>query len=172
LVRELRLWSQLEHPNVLPLLGFYLEGANAIPNLISEWMINGTVTMYIRNRPFDVLELIYIVGIASGLCYLHFEKSIVHSDLKGSNILVSDDGRPLLADFGLSISPVSVSLAATAGHGEKGSTRWMAKELFLKGACHSQETDLWAFGMVIFVRYILSINLEQVNDSNDNFRNF
>lgn len=69
------------------------------------------------------------------------------------NILVSDDGRPLLADFGTAISSASRSLAATELHGQKGTPKWMAKELLVHEnyTGHTEESDIWAFGMVIYV---------------------
>lgn len=74
-------------------------------------------------------------------------------DFSQSNIFISSDGRPLLADFGLSVSITSASLGATTLHGEKGSRRWMAKELHTAdAAAHTTMTDMWSFGMVISVR--------------------
>lgn len=45
----MRVWSKLEHVNILPLLGFVLE-KDGIPSFISEWMENGTVVEYIKNK--------------------------------------------------------------------------------------------------------------------------
>lgn len=59
---RVRLWSKLDHPNVLPLLGFFLEGPMMIPNLVSEWMRNGTVREYMRNRPFVAREMCTLVS--------------------------------------------------------------------------------------------------------------
>ena len=91
--------------------------------------------------------------------FLEYEYS---ESLHQSNILVSDDGRPLLADFGLSVSTSSTSLAATTYHGQKGSLRWMAKELHsnstddgLENPKHTRMTDIWALGMVILVSLIV-----------------
>ncbi|KLO05367.1 kinase-like protein [Schizopora paradoxa] len=82
--REVRLWSKLNHPNVLPLRGYFLEGKKAIPNLVSEWMERGTIIDYMKDRPFDSHEICTMVyGIASGLHYIHTEHSMVHADLKG-----------------------------------------------------------------------------------------
>ena len=50
------------------------------------------------NQRFDI-----IFGIARGLAYLHdeFHISIIHRDIKSSNILLDDDYQPKIADFGL-----------------------------------------------------------------------
>lgn len=61
--REVRLWSKLDHINVLPLMGYFLEGPKALPNLVSEWLENGTVIDYTRNRPLDATELCEIVSM-------------------------------------------------------------------------------------------------------------
>jgi len=97
---------------------------------------------------------------------------MIHADLKGSNILVSDDGRPLLADFGLSVSSSSASLGATTYHGEKGTLRWMAKELHSSSLGiseipkHTTMTDMWAFGMVISVSFLCSSWKRELHGSN------
>jgi len=82
--REVRLWSRLDHPNVLPLFGFFFEGLSEFPTLVSEFAKNGTMVAYMQSRPFDargMCEIIY--GIANGLEYMHTKQDIVHADLKG-----------------------------------------------------------------------------------------
>ena len=57
LVKEIRIWSRLAHKNILPFLGFIIEGE--YPSLISEWMENGTALNYVRENPdTDILELV------------------------------------------------------------------------------------------------------------------
>ncbi|KLO09382.1 kinase-like protein [Schizopora paradoxa] len=169
LQREVHLWSNLDHPNVLPLRGYFLEGTNAIPNLVSEWMKRGTLIMYMKDRTLEENEMCSMVtGIASGLNYIHTEHSMIHADLKGSNILVSDDYRPLLADFGLSFSSSSPSLEASTVHGQKGTQRWMAKELIVDSINnshqkHSKMTDMWAFGMVIYELLSKTVPYERIH---------
>ncbi|KLO16655.1 kinase-like protein [Schizopora paradoxa] len=163
LSREMRIWSQLNHPNVLPLLGFFLDGPKGIPNFISKWMKNGTVVDYAKRKHAELKwndeTLRRIVReMAMGLDYLHDKRFIVHADLKGSNVLMSDDDRPLLADFGLAVSSSSGSLGQSAHHGNKGTLRWMAIELHKSLSSldpseiprHTVKTDIWSFGMVVY----------------------
>ncbi len=72
-------------------------------------------------------------------------------------MLVSDDNQALLTDFG-----VSRMDALTAGYttkSVKGNARWQAKEFFeimdddAPPPTHTVKTDIWAFGMTIYVRY-------------------
>ncbi|KLO08483.1 kinase-like protein [Schizopora paradoxa] len=151
MVQELSVWASVKHPNVLPLLGYDLSGT--FPSLISPWMVRGTVRKYMDDHEGESM-LHLSKGISSGLLYLHNE-NIIHSDLKCENVLLSDSGEPLLADFG--ISRCVSSLTTTTTTSAKGSTRWMAVEFFLPSVEgddivveHTKETDVWAFGMVLF----------------------
>lgn len=96
--QELHLWSKLSHENIVPLLGITTIFDFTV-SIVSEWMGKGDAHSYIQNRSIDPRPL--LVGIACGLNYLHCHP-IFHGDLKGTNVLISDDGRALLCDFGLS----------------------------------------------------------------------
>lgn len=56
----------------------------------------------------------------------------------------------MLCDFGISHMILSSETLTSTTGGMKGSLRWMAPEL-LEGVKHNVETDIWAFGMVIYV---------------------
>ncbi|TDL15451.1 kinase-like protein, partial [Rickenella mellea] len=142
--KELKIWSKLVNPNVLPLLGFVVDG-DSFPALVAEWMDNGTILNYINaNMQADILYLVR--GIASGLAYLHQSK-VVHADLKSDNILISPEGAPLLTDFGISRTLV-VTHTFTGLSNLMGSVRWMATELL--AVAQTEDTDIWAFGMVVY----------------------
>ncbi len=72
-------------------------------------------------------------------------------------MLISQTGQPLLSDFGLSLAlSQSASWATTTSALTKGTVRWMAKELFVPGnpsPKHDEKSDIWAFGMVVYVRF-------------------
>ncbi|KLO14114.1 hypothetical protein SCHPADRAFT_939791 [Schizopora paradoxa] len=147
--RELKVWSGLNHPNILPLLGYVRHGE--YPAMVSRWMVKGSTRDYIERNP-DYSKAYMTTGIAAGLAYLH-ERNIVHSDLKSDNIFISDSGEPLLADFG--ISRIVTQTSSTSQSSAKGSIRWMAIEFWLSDlneeegkVVHTKHTDIWAFGMV------------------------
>ncbi|TFK19340.1 kinase-like protein [Coprinopsis marcescibilis] len=117
--REAIMWSQFNHPNVLPFYGIYCwrphedtEGERMA--LLSPWMENGNAIEYLAINPkADRAGL--VLDIAQGLEYLHnFNPPFIHGDLKGNNILITSAGRACLADFGLSKLIVDSSIATAS----------------------------------------------------------
>ncbi|RLN31463.1 hypothetical protein BBJ28_00025519, partial [Nothophytophthora sp. Chile5] len=88
----------------------------------------------------------YLHDAAEGLQHLH-DHGIVHGDLKGNNILVSDDIAKL-ADFGLSIIASREEVPASGDEGALGAFRWKAPEC-LMGARPTFASDIYSFGMCI-----------------------
>ncbi|KLO13867.1 kinase-like protein [Schizopora paradoxa] len=171
LAKEIRIWSKLEHDNVLPLLGYFTEGNGVMPSLVSEWMEKGTLHDFMKSFPRGGIEACTILrDIASGLAYLH-SKEVIHADLKAQNILISASKTPLLADFGLSLAlSQSHSTMGTTTASTKGTVRWMAVELLpsVSGdepSKHDKRSDVWAFGMVIYE--LLSWDVPFNNKHND-----
>jgi serine/threonine protein kinase len=77
-----------------------------------------------------LLNEVQVLEIAQGLDYLH-SMNIVHGDLRGANILISDTGNACLSDFGLAttISDADSTAAPTSSANHGGSLRWFAPEL-------------------------------------------
>ncbi|KIM61207.1 hypothetical protein SCLCIDRAFT_122536, partial [Scleroderma citrinum Foug A] len=95
-----------------------------------------------------------IQEIASGLCYLHNRSPnpLYHGDMKGVSlflhVLISEEGRALLTDFGLSLLTNSSFSVSTTGK-IRGSLQWMAPEMWEQsGQVPTVARDVWAFGMM------------------------
>ncbi|KZS88611.1 kinase-like protein, partial [Sistotremastrum niveocremeum HHB9708] len=158
--REIRLWSSLKHQNIIPFLGvcFFPTGdpaSDAFFSLVSPWMRNGTSCEYIASHS-DVDKIAMFLGAAEGLLYLH-ETGIVHGDLKGSNILINENGQPVLADFGLArLSNPDGAFASdrltSSSSLLSGTCRWTAPELINEPDLYPGPTipsDVWSFGCVM-----------------------
>ena len=79
----------------------------------------------------------------AGLEYLH-NKGIIHRDIKGANILVSDKGEVKLSDFGCSYQ----SLAPSEDTRPLGTVLWMAPEVCREEEVHAS-CDIWALGCTV-----------------------
>ncbi|PCH37016.1 kinase-like protein [Wolfiporia cocos MD-104 SS10] len=126
LCREVIVWKYLSHPNIVPFLGVMT--AKTKLYMVSKWMVNGNITHYLSDhKQVDRKKLIY--ETAEGLRYLH-TVGIVHGDLKGSNILIDNNGHACLGDFGLTRvihSPNTINVVTPIMH--PGTTRWTAPEI-------------------------------------------
>lgn len=145
LVRETAVWQHLQHPNILKFLGLARDsGKFCCPALISPYCDNGTANDYLKSHPDVNTRLFLIRGITNGLNYLH-GMQVVHGDLKPSNILIHDDGRPLLCDFGQ--SRVLFHRGFTTK--QAGTTRYQAPELFM-GENIDKAADVYSFSMTSY----------------------
>ncbi|QRV94765.1 kinase domain protein [Ceratobasidium sp. AG-Ba] len=143
--REIYTWSRLSHPNVLRLLGL-VEYRGQI-GMLSLWMDRGAIRDYLaQNTSADRLKL--CAQITDGLSYLH-EHGVVHGDLKGDNVLISDAGEPLLTDFGNAVLQEQTLRFTYTTDQLNLSLRWAAPELFDESGSHSVWADIFALGMTI-----------------------
>ncbi|CAE6447433.1 unnamed protein product [Rhizoctonia solani] len=140
--KELHAWAKCQHPNVLPLLGM-VEFRDQIA-MVSPWMKNGDLRNYLRQHPqADRCHLCY--DICDGLVYLH-GMNIVHGDLKGANVLISESGKAMLSDFGNSLVEDNTIRFTATTRDVACSSRWAAPEI-LEGAATSYSADVFALGM-------------------------
>lgn len=86
------------------------------------------------------------MGITRGLCYLHTQENIIHSNLTSSNVLLDEQNNPKIADVGLSrlmTNAANTNVIATAG-----TLGYRAPELSkLKNA--TAKTDIYSLGVII-----------------------
>ncbi|KZV82801.1 kinase-like protein [Exidia glandulosa HHB12029] len=117
--------------------------------MVSPWHKHGDINAYLKEREpcSDALKLKLLTQVLTGLKYLH-DLEIVHGDIKGANVLVSDTGEARLADFGFSSILAEHSDSFTDHTSVKGTCRWMAPELFLSDTSGSltMASDIWACG--------------------------
>ncbi|KAJ7585694.1 kinase-like domain-containing protein [Mycena floridula] len=146
LKKEATVWLRLRHPNIAEFHGICL--VEDRPALVSLWYSNGTASQYLIAKDVPA-KLDIIKDIVFGIRYLH-SQNIVHGDIKGNNILITDSGTAVVTDFGLSTVLEHSTGYTTTSLALAGAVRWLAPELFRGTKSRSFETDIWALGCTVY----------------------
>ncbi|KAJ7590381.1 kinase-like domain-containing protein [Mycena floridula] len=153
LKKEAAIWMRLRcHPNIAEFYGVCLIQDRVA--LVSLWYNNGPASKYVVGKDVRT-KLLIIRDIAYGIQYLH-SQNIVHGDIKGNNVLITDGGRAVVTDFGLSQILEESTGSTSSSQALAGAARWLAPELFmnctLEGTrnLRSFATDIWALGCTVY----------------------
>jgi serine/threonine protein kinase len=143
--REIELMRSLHHVNIVRYYGAQADKSHL--HIFQEWVPAGSVaTLLSKFGPFAMtVTRRYLSQILSGLAYLH-ENNIMHRDIKGSNILVSDEGIVKLADFGASKKLANLQEDLLMSLTVRGTPYFMAPEVFEEK--YSAKADVWGAGCV------------------------
>ena len=161
ILREARLASAIEHPNVCAIFEVGESGDEAY--IAMQYVPGQSLDRLIARGPAS-LQLVLSVGIqtADGLQAAH-SLGIFHRDLKPQNIMVSEGGLVKILDFGLARrlgpeeaafdparpTPATTDEARSTFTARGGTLRYMAPEQFVTGQS-SVQSDIWALGVVLY----------------------
>jgi serine/threonine protein kinase len=122
---EATLHRRLRHPNVVQLMGICLTP----PCVVLEFMARGTLYGILQNTTVELslkLRLSFLRDVARGMTFLHAQ-GLIHRDLKSLNVLVDDDWRAKIADFGSTKGLGSLMSSIS------GTVLWCAPEVLTRG---------------------------------------
>ncbi|KAG0477982.1 hypothetical protein HPP92_012701 [Vanilla planifolia] len=150
---EIAVLNKVRHRNLVSLLGYCLDGSERL--LVYEYMPQGTLSRHLFDwkeeclRPLEWKKRLSIaLDVARGVEYLHSlaHQSFIHRDLKPSNILLGDDMKAKVADFGLvrladgKGCSVETRLAGTFGY--------LAPEYAVTGRV-TTKADVFSYGVIL-----------------------
>ncbi|KAF3325344.1 putative wall-associated receptor kinase-like 16 [Carex littledalei] len=150
-VNEILLLSQINHKNIVRLLGCCLE--DKIPMLVYEFVPNGTLFELLHGkgntRPISLDTRIKVaLDSAEALDYLHssISRIILHGDVKSANILLEIDYRAKISDFGASnLVPNDDTQVVKVVQGTRG---YLDPE-YVATAVLTKKSDVYSFGVVL-----------------------
>jgi serine/threonine protein kinase len=146
-IREAQTLAALDHANILPVHDFGVEGSRAY--LVMPFISGGTLHGVLKARPGPLgldETARYLAQVCAALDYAH-KRGVVHLDLKPLNLLMHEDGRLLLSDFGL--AHLMEQGAVEGGTSlQFGSPLYMAPEHF--DGKPEQRSDLYALGIILY----------------------
>ncbi|HEY3062241.1 MAG TPA: protein kinase [Chloroflexota bacterium] len=146
--REARAAASLNHPNVVSVFDVGEDVSAGTPFIVMELVDGESLKERIRRAaPLPDAEIRQIgAALAATLDYGH-RRGIVHRDVKPQNVLLGEDGRPRLTDFGIAQALASSQLTRTGA--VMGSVHYLAPEL-VRGKPASASSDVYGLGAVLY----------------------
>src|SRR6476646_4333202 len=143
--QEARAVAKLSHPNVVAVIDAGEDGGH--PYIVFEYVEGETLKQRIaRLGSLDTQEaLAYAIEIARGLSIAH-GRNMVHRDIKPQNVLIDDEGRAKLTDFGISRQLEQAGMTATGR--VLGTTDYVAPEQAM-GHGADPRSDIYSLGVVL-----------------------
>ncbi|KAK9984841.1 hypothetical protein SO802_034366 [Lithocarpus litseifolius] len=153
---EVQFLGVVNHQHLVKLLGYCaVDGERGIQRLlVYEFMPNKSLEDHLFNRALPTLpwkrRLDIILGSAEGLAYLHggLEVQVIYRDFKSSNVLLDEDFKAKLSDFGLARegpqgdhTHVSTAVVGTYGY---------AAPEYVDTGHLTIQSDIWSFGVVLY----------------------
>jgi serine/threonine-protein kinase len=144
---EARLAASLNHPNVLHVYDWGDE--EGVPYLVLEYLGGGSLRSLLDTGRLLSPQQAAAVGAqaANGLAYAH-RRGLVHRDIKPANLLFDDEGRLLVADFGLARALAEAAITEPLGT-VMGTARYASPEQ-VEGRPVDDRTDVYSLALTLY----------------------
>lgn len=154
LMNEISLMRRLQHPNVVDFYGCTRQEDKHALNIFMEYVTGGCLVTYAKKFKVIPEQTIrrWSCQMLRACRYLH-ANNIVHRDIKGDNILVTNDGIIKFADFGCSKGLDVADSGMSGCNTMVGTPYWMAPEVIMcssdSNSSYGTKADVWSVGCTI-----------------------
>ncbi|MEM6470269.1 MAG: serine/threonine-protein kinase, partial [Planctomycetota bacterium] len=148
--REARIVASLDDPNIVKIYDVRRD-QNGLPVILMEYVDGGTLARKLANGPLPPREAASILeAIAGGLATAH-ASDLIHRDLKPANILLTKDGSPKVADFGLARAIEPGSINATTMTNFVGTPSYVSPEQArAEPSAIRPASDVYSLGVILY----------------------
>lgn len=149
--RERQILASLDHPNIARLLdgGTTTDG---LPYIVMEYVDGQPIDKYADDHRLSTAERLEVFRlVCSAVTYAH-ENSVIHRDIKPTNILINEEGVPKLLDFGIAkiLNPTSARDPGDATTALQIMTPEYASPEQVAGKSITVTTDIYSLGLVLY----------------------
>jgi serine/threonine-protein kinase len=155
ILREARAASALNHPNICTV--YEVGEFEGLPYVVMEHVEGRTLDALVPPDGLSAEAAVrYGIQVADALAHAH-DRGVIHRDLKGSNIMVTAEGRAKVLDFGLASrvrddqrrALTESDASADQAHDTAGTVAYMAPQA-LQGQPPDPRDDIWALGVLLY----------------------
>ncbi|MCX6826650.1 MAG: protein kinase [candidate division Zixibacteria bacterium] len=143
--REAQAAAKLSHPNIVTI--YEVDEFNSRPFFAMEYIEGESLADFVKQRDHSIEKIIDLsIQICEGLNKAH-QAGIIHRDIKPSNILIDQDGRAKILDFGLATIKGLDKLTKTGS--TLGTLHYMSPEQ-VRGEELDCRTDIFSMGILLY----------------------
>ncbi|GAA3706236.1 hypothetical protein GCM10022377_19970 [Zhihengliuella alba] len=125
------------------------DGQSTVPFIVMEYVDGRTLRDLLKADEVGVDDAVdYTLGVLAALTYSH-GKSIVHRDIKPANVMVADDGRVMVMDFGIARALADASATMTQTQAVVGTAQYLSPEQ-ARGETVDVRSDIYSAGCLLF----------------------
>ncbi|EDO18106.1 hypothetical protein Kpol_1031p10 [Vanderwaltozyma polyspora DSM 70294] len=144
--REIQFLASLKQvPNITRYYGSYLQDTNLW--IIMEYCAGGSLRTLLRPGMIDEKYIGVIMReLLTALQCIH-KDNVIHRDIKAANVLITNEGKVKLCDFGVAAQLNQTSLRRQT---MAGTPYWMAPEVIMEGVYYDTKVDIWSLGITAY----------------------
>ena len=144
-LQEARVVGQLSHPSIITLHDMGIDEATSTPYLVMEFLTGQSLDRILEKGAVPTMRACAWIGDVAGALAAAHRKGVIHGDVKPANILITEDGRVKLMDFGTARvaarEQASMPLSGTPAY-------WCPEQIM--GKPQDGRSDIFSLGVVLY----------------------